>query len=255
MKKIIIIMLSFFLATGAYADVKLQVVEYQQGDTALEGWIVYDDSLQGKRPGVVVVHDWMGVSDYAKMRAEKLAQLGYVAFVADIYGKDVRPQNTDEAAAQAGMYKSDRPLMRARAESALKMLQQNPLVDSGRIAGIGYCFGGSVVLEMARAGMDVNGVVSFHGGLSTPMPAATIKPKVLVLHGADDPYVPPDEVKAFQQEMKSAGADWQMVYYSGAVHSFTRPDAGSDVSKGVAYNKMADERSWKAMRQFFDEIF
>jgi len=147
--------------------------------------------------------------------------------------------------------------MRARANAGLEVLKKHPLTDVNRIAAIGYCFGGTVVLEMARSGAELAGVVSFHGGLSTPNPsdAKNIKGKVLVLHGADDPAVPPDQVIAFQDELRKAGVDWQMVSYGGAVHSFTNPEAGNDPSRGAAYNEKADKRSWEAMKTFFGEIF
>lgn len=257
MRKIILTLILFLAPVFAYAELKSQVVEYKQGDAILEGYLVYDDSIEGKRPGVIVVHDWMGLGDYAKHRADMIAQLGYVAFAEDIYGKGVRPKNADEASAQATIYKSDRTLLRSRALAGLDVLKSNKLVDPAHIAAIGYCFGGTTVLELARSGADIAGVVSFHGGLSKAevLNSETIKPKVLVLHGADDPFVSSSEVAAFQKEMNDARVDWQMVYYSSAVHSFTRPDAGNDNSKGAAYNEKADKRSWEAMKQFFKEIF
>lgn len=248
----------FMLATSAaQAELKKETIEYKQGDTVLEGYVVYDDAVEGKRPGIIVVHDWMGFGEYGNWRADELAKLGYVALAVDIYGKGVRPKDTKEASEQAGKYKGDRALLRERVLAGLNELKKNPMVDADKTAAIGYCFGGTTVLELARSGADVSGVVSFHGGLSTPTPedAKNIKAKVLVLHGADDPYVPADEVAAFQKEMRDAGADWQMVYYSGAVHSFTHKNAGNDNSKGAAYNEKADKRSWEDMKQFFGEIF
>jgi len=241
----------------ALAEIKTQVVEYKHGNTVLAGYLAYDDAAQGKRPGVLVVHEWTGLGDYVKRRTEQLAKLGYVAFAIDMYGKGIRPTNPKEAAVQAGIYQSNRPLMRDRAQAGLAVLQQNPQVDANRIAAIGYCFGGGTVLELARSGAPVAGVVSFHGNLDTPKPAdaKNIKGKVLVLHGASDPLVPPEQVAAFKQEMTDAGVDWQMVFYGGAVHSFTNPEAGNDPSKGVAYNASADKRSFVAMRQFFADIF
>jgi len=241
----------------ATAALKTEMVEYKQGDTTLEGYLAYDDSVSAKSPGVLVVHDWFGMSDYAKKRADQLAQLGYVAFAADIYGKGVHPTTPKEAGEQAGKYKNDRQLLRARVTAALDVLQKNPHVDPARIAAIGYCFGGMAVLELARSGADVAGVVSFHGTLDTPNPAdaKNIKGKVLVLHGADDPHVPAEQIAAFQDEMRKAGVDWEMTCYGNAVHSFSRPDSGNDNSKGVAYNEKADKRSWEAMKAFFAEIF
>ena len=212
------------------AAIHTETVEYKQGDATLEGFVAYDDAIQGKRPAVLVVHQWMGLTDYEKHRAEMLAQLGYVAFCADIYGKGVRPQNTAEAGAQAGKYKNDRQLLRARVNAGLDVLREQPLVDSKRIAGIGYCFGGTTVLELARSGADVAGVVSFHGGLDAPDPAdgKNIKCRVLVCHGADDPFSSPQDIAAFENEMRKGGVDWQLIKYGGAVHSFTQPMAGND---------------------------
>ncbi len=232
-------------------------VEYKDQDTALEGWIGYDDSIHGKRPGILVVHDWMGVGPYVKKRVEQLSHLGYIALAADIFGKGVRPENIEQAAELADRYKADRPLLRARTKAGLQALMNNPLTDTTRIAAIGYCFGGTAVLELARSGADIAGFISFHGGLQTPTPddAKNIKGKVLALHGADDPLVPPQEVSAFQEEMRKARVDWQMVIYGGAVHSFTNPSAGNDPSRGAAYDEKADVRSWQAMQTFFNEIF
>ncbi|HWB58286.1 MAG TPA: dienelactone hydrolase family protein, partial [Chthoniobacteraceae bacterium] len=206
---------------------------------------------------ILVVHDWLGVGDYVKGRAEQLARLGYIAFVADIYGKGVRPQNAAEAAKVAGIYKNDRALFRARVTAALDQLKKDPDVDPSRIAAIGYCFGGTAVLELARSGADIAGIVSFHGGLDTPTPedAKNIKCKVLILHGADDPLAPAAQVAAVEDEMRKANVDYQITLYGGAVHAFTREDAGSDNSKGAAYNEKADKRSWQAMKDFFAEIF
>jgi dienelactone hydrolase len=255
-KFLIIFAMLLGMSHPAQAAIHGETVEYKQDNAVLEGYLAYDDASQDKRPGVLVVHDWLGNGDYSKFRAEELAKLGYVAFAADIYGKGVRPKNAEEAAKVASIYKNDRSLMRARVQAALDVLKSNALVTPDKIAAIGYCFGGTTVLELARSGADIAGVVSFHGGLDTTQPATnSIKAKVLALHGADDPFVPSEQVQMFQKEMNDAGADWQMVYYSGAVHSFTRKDAGDDKSKGVAYNEKADHRSWQAMKDFFSEIF
>ena len=252
------IMLALALAGGrAEAKVHSKLVEYKQGDTTLEGYLAWDDAAKGKRPGVLVVHAWMGLDDNARQRADMLAQLGYVAFAADIYGKGVRPKNRDEAGKLAGQYKSDRKLLRARVNAGLTELLEQPNVDAARTAAIGYCFGGTTVLELARSGAHVNGVVSFHGGLDSPNPAdgKSITAKVLVLHGAADRYEKPADLAAFQQELADAKVDWQLVEYGGAVHCFTDRTAGSDPSTGCAYDPAADARSWAAMRTFFDEIF
>lgn len=257
MKKILGgILMAALMVTGAQAEVRTEKVEYRHGDAVLEGYLAYDDSLTGKRPGVLVVHEWWGMNDYAKRRAEQLARLGYVAFALDMYGKGKVTSDPKEAGRLSGLYRDDRVLMRARAAAGLAVLKGRPQVDPARIVAIGYCFGGTTVLEMARGGAELKGVVSFHGGLATPNPAdaKNIRGQVLVLHGAADPFVPAAEVVAFQEEMRQAGVDWQMVFYGGAVHSFSNPDAGRAGIKGVAYDERADRRSWQAMRNFFDEL-
>jgi len=245
------------LAANSKAQLHTEIVEYKQGDTALEGYLAYDQSIQGKRPGILVVHEWDGLGDYAKMRANMLAQLGYVAFAADIYGKGVRPTTTEQKSAQAGIYRSDRKLMRARAQAGLDELLKNKLVDPQKVAAIGYCFGGGVVLELARSGAPLAGAVSFHGNLDTPnlQDANNIKGQVLALHGGSDPYVGPEQVQAFEKEMSDAKVDWKLVVFGGAVHGFTNPNNGSDPAKGVAYNEKADKGSWRDMQEFFDNIF
>jgi dienelactone hydrolase len=256
--KILILALVLFLAAGvAQAAVHTEVVEYKHGDTVLEGYLAYDDSSADKRPGVLVVHEWTGHNPYVRKRAEQLAALGYVAFALDMYGKGVHAKDAKEAASLASTYKNDRKLMRARARAGLDVLQKQPLADTQRLAAIGYCFGGTTALELARDGAELAGVVSFHGDLSTPSPedAKNIKAKVLAQHGADDPFVPPPQVAAFEEEMRKGGVDWQLIAYGGAVHSVTNPGAGNDNSKGAAYNAKADRRSWEAMQRFFHEIF
>ncbi len=257
MKKAILGLFLFFQSTAGWAAVTSQVVEYKHGDTVLEGYLAYDDATDAKRPGVLVVHEWKGLGDYAKRRATQLAELGYVAFAADMYGKDIRPQTHEEAAKQAGIYKSDRQLMRARILAALDVLRQHPLVDSSKLGAIGYCFGGTTVLELARSGADLKGVVSFHGALATPNPqdAKNIKAKILVCHGLADGFVPKEEVEAFKKEMKDANVGMQFEGYEGAVHSFTVKEAGDDPSKGMAYNAAADQKSWESMVAFFQKVF
>jgi dienelactone hydrolase len=257
MRMIIFPVLGIMAVLSARSEIVSKSVEYKQGDTVLEGQSVYDDAVAGKRPAVLVVHQWKGLGNYEKKRAEMLARLGYNVFVADIYGKGIRPQTPQAAGAEAGKYKNDRALLRARVRAALDVLARHELTDPRRIAAIGYCFGGTAVLELARSGADIVGVVSFHGGLSSPTPgdARHIKAKVLVLHGADDRSVPSAEVAAFEDEMRQGGVDWQLIMYGGAVHAFTDWNAGNDNSKGAAYNERADRRSWEAMKQFFAELF
>jgi dienelactone hydrolase len=246
-----------FLTASASAMLHSESVEYKQGDTVCKGFLAYDDALQGKRPGVLVVPEWWGLNDYAKSRASQLAMMGYVAFAADIYGGGATTTDPKEAGKLATQFRSNRPLLRERAKAALDALEKSDMCDSKRVAAIGYCFGGGTVLELARSGADLAGVVSFHGNLDTPNPddARNIKAKVLVMTGADDPNVPEAKVAAFEDEMRNAKVDWQVVIFGNAVHGFTNPANGSDNSKGVAYNEKADHRSWEYMKVFFAEIF
>ena len=246
------------LAIPVSAEVKTKVVEYRDGDTVLEGFVAWDPARVGQSaPGVLVVHQWTGLTDYEKGRCRQLAELGYVAFAADIYGKGIRPAAPQEAGKQAGVYKNDRALYRRRLNLGLAQLKQQPGVAPQKIAAIGYCFGGTGAIELARSGADIAGVVSFHGGLDSPAPAdgKNIKAKVLLCHGADDPFVPAADIEAMKSEFNAAKVDWQLVAYSGAVHSFTQPMAGNDNSRGAAYNERADKRSWNAMQSFFGELF
>lgn len=245
-----------FAAGRASAALKTENVTYKQDTVSLQGLLVYE-ATKPKAPGIVLVPDWMGMTDLARQYAEKVARLGYVVLVADIYGKSHQPKDQKEAGALAGIYKADRALMRARARAALDQLLKTAWVDTSRTAAMGYCFGGGVALELARSGADLDGVISFHGNLDTPHPESsnTLKAKVLVQHGADDPFVGQDQVKAFQDEMRAAKADWELIQYGNAVHGFTNPNAGNDNSKGMAYNPKAEQRSFRAMRDFYLEIF
>lgn len=230
-------------------------VEYKEGNAVLQGFVAYDDAWKpGTHAGVIIVHEWTGLGDYVKSRAKQMAELGYVAFAADIYGKGIRPKTPDEAGKEAGKYKGDRPLLRKRVIAAVQELKKMNLANSAKLGAMGYCFGGTTVLELARSGSpDIKAVVSFHGGLETPLPAKadSFKTHVLVLHGADDPYVKRTEVDGFKKEMADAKAQFEIVEYPGAVHSFTNPEAGNDNSKGAAYNKNADLQSFEKMKVFF----
>ena len=256
------ILATFFLATlcmtVAQAGIVSKPMPYtDEKGTALHGYVVYDDAVSGKRPGVLVIHDWRGLTDYTQKRCDMLAKLGYIAFAADIYGEDVHLKGPPEWMKEATTYKSDRDLYRERARAAYQVFLKQPLLDSTQIAAIGYCFGGTGVIEMARDGLDLKGVVSFHGGLdSRPLsPGATIKAKVLALCGADDPYEKPEDMQAFEQQLRDNNVDYQIVSYGHAVHAFSDPGVDALHQDGAKYNAAADKRSWEAMRNFFTEIF
>jgi dienelactone hydrolase len=243
------------ISSTASAAVVKKTLVYHLAGKDYEGYLAYDDATKTPAPGVLVAHNWMGVTDTTKERVDELAKLGYVAFAVDIYGKGIRPSNTDEAGKLAGGFKKDRVALRGRMQEGLKVLKALPQVDKARVAVIGYCFGGTAALELARAGADVKDVVTFHGGLDSPKPedGKRIKAKLLILHGADDPFESKEDLAAFEQEMRDSKLDWQLVKYGNAVHSFTEKAAGNDNSKGAAYNELADKRSWLAMKDFFKE--
>jgi len=245
------------LGGDAPPELVTKEVNYKHGDVALEGYVAYPKDARGKLPGVLICHQWMGPTPYERMRAEETAKLGFVAFALDIYGKDVRPKDTTEAAKTAGGFKADRALLRARALAGLDVLRKVDACDPAKIVVMGYCFGGTTALEVARSGAEVAGTVSFHGDLSSPSPedAKKIRGRVLALHGADDPFVPAAQVAAFEEEMRKAGVDWELVAFGGAVHSFTLKGAGNDNSKGAAYNEKADLRSWVLYKDFLSEVF
>ncbi len=248
-------LLILMAATVGHSKIVTQNVPYQHNGTEFEGYLAYDDAVTGKRPGVLVVHEFWGLNDFAKDRTVKVAELGYVALAVDMYGKGKVTQDPDEARHLASHVRST-PLMRERAQAGLKILAQQKQVDSGRLAAMGFCFGGTTVLELAYSGADLRGVASFHGGLTAPKPeeGKQIKASILVLHGADDPMIKAEEIAAFQGAMREAKADWQMVLFGGAVHSFTNPGA-SDLSRGVAYHARTAARSFKYLEIFLKEIF
>ena len=260
--RIILIHAAFLACAGlcsaghAAAEIGAQNLEYKQGDTVLEGYLAYDDMVAGKRPGVLLVPTRNGLDAFARTRTEALAKLGYVAFAADIFGKGVRPTNVAEAQEQSAKYGKDRPLTRLRAQASLDTLRNQPMVDTGNLAVIGFCFGGMVALELARSGAPLLATVTFHGTLSTPTPedAKNIKGRVLVLHGAEDPVAPMPEVQAFIKEMRDAKVDFALELYGGVVHGYTNPQNGTDTSKSSAYNERADRRSWIAMQDLFKEV-
>ena len=253
-------MLSLLLVFDTAADIVTREVSYKQGDTVMKGLVAYDDSIETVRPGILVVHEWWGLNDYARKRARMLAELGYTALAVDMYGDGKTAGHPDNAAKFSSAVGGNPELAKARFDAALDTLKQQPGVEADKIAAIGYCFGGGIVLGMARMGTDIDGVVSFHGSLATKSPAkkGDIKTRIRVFTGADDPFVKPETVEAFKKEMDSAGADYKVVVYPGAVHSFTNPGAdalGKEFGLPLAYNEKADKDSWQQMQEFFHEIF
>jgi dienelactone hydrolase len=233
-------------------------IHYTHGETALKGYLAYPntDLYPGKRPIILIVHQWKGLGEYEMQRADMLADLGYIAFAIDVYGHNIRPNTNELAAAESSKYKNNPNLARTRLLSALETAKNLENVDTQKIAILGYCFGGTMALELARAGADINAAISFHGGLSAKDLAkkGAVKAAVQIHHGAADPYVSKEEVTAFKQEMKDAHADWHFISYADAVHSFTEKAAGDDPSKGVAYNKEADERSWSYTLSLLEQV-
>lgn len=236
--------------------IKTQSQTYQESNTTLEAFIAYDDQSQNKKPAVLICHDWSGKNEFACKKAEKLAELGYVGFALDMFGKGKFGKTKEEKSALIQPLIQDRSLLQKRILAAFETVKKLPQVDTTRIGAIGFCFGGLCALDLARSGADVKGVVSFHGLLNAPENAAkhAIKAKVLALHGYNDPMVTPDQVNAFANEMTHAKVDWQLDMYGNTMHAFTNPDA-NDPGFGTVYNKQADARSWIAMREFFKEIF
>ncbi len=245
----------YFALVALQAAAQLQPVAYADGKQKLNGFSVTPAKIRDSRPGILILPAWKGIDNHAKDSAQKLAAMGYTVFIADIYGEGNYPANTDEAGKQSGYYKKNYKDYQRRISLALEQLIKSG-ANAGNIAVIGYCFGGAGALETVRSGMKVRGIVTFHGALGKDpsRPNTPIDAKVLACHGADDPFVPAAEVAAFQKEMNDGHADWQMTFYSGAVHSFTDPEAGNDNSKGAAYNEKADKRSWLQMSDFLKEI-
>lgn len=260
MKRLIAGLMLSLVGALAQAAVKGEVVQYKVGDQVFKGYIAFDDATKNKRPGVLVVHEWWGHNEYARKRARMLAELGYTALALDMYGDGKQAHHPDDAGKFAGEVRKDMEGAKARFVAAEDLLKKHATVDSHKIAAIGYCFGGAVVLQMARAGLDLQGVVSFHGSLGTPSPAVKgmVKAKVLVANGADDSFVKPEEIDAFKKEMEVAGVDYKFINYAGAKHSFTNTDADEYAKKfnmPIAYNAEADTQSWAEMQAFFKKIF
>jgi dienelactone hydrolase len=241
----------------AGAAVKTKTVEYEYDSTKLKGFLAWDDAVQGKRPGILVVHEWWGLNDYARRRAEQLAGLGYVAFACDMYGDGKVTEHPQEAGQFAGEVRKNTRLWQGRAQAGLKILQESELVDPKRLAAIGYCFGGSTALELAYTGADLKAVVTFHAALPVPTEeqAKAIKAKLLVNHGADDSFIPAETIQKFKAALDQAKVDYQFISYPGAVHSFTVKGSDEKRLKGMAYNEEADKKSWKAMLDLFNQVF
>lgn len=241
------------LPTLAFAKVKTEKISYELNGVKMEGLLAYNDKYSKPRPGILVIHEWMGIGKFTEQKAIELAHMGYVAFAADIYGVDTRPKDMKEAGEASGKLKGDVILLQARAQAAFEILKNRKEANKDRLAVIGFCFGGTTGLELARSGVDFKALVVFHGNFKTPSPAKKFAPKILVLHGANDPFVTEPEIRDFEKELKGSNADWQFLSYSNTVHSFTNPEAGNDPSKGFAYNKLSSDRAFKQMKIFFDE--
>jgi dienelactone hydrolase len=259
MKRLLLSLALLLISATALAAVEGEEVSYSANGTTLKGWLAYDGVAMGKRPAVLVVHEWWGHNAYARKRANMLAKLGYVALAVDMYGDGKQANHPGDAGKFAGEVSKNKALTKARFEAAMKLLRNDARVDGNKLAAIGYCFGGSVVLNMAREGEDLRGVASFHGGLATdaPAPKGQVKAQVRVFTGADDKMIPAAQVDAFKQEMAQAGVNYKVVVYPGAMHSFTNPDAdelGKRFNMPVAYNEKADRDSWAQLQVFLDEV-
>ena len=247
-------------AQSGYAKVVTETINYEIDGKPFKGYLAYDDAIKEKRPGVLVVHEWWGANDYARTRAKDLAEAGYVAFALDMYGAGQVADHPDKAKAFMNATLEKMPVAEQRFQKAKSILESRSDVDSDKIAAIGYCFGGGIVLHMARQGADLDGVVSFHGSLGTKDPAekGEVKAKVRVFNGADDPFVTKEQIEAFKKEMEAANVDYKFVNYEGAVHSFTNPGAdekGKQFDMPLAYDEKAAKDSWQSMLDFFEKIF
>lgn len=255
-----ILLLLLMISAGSYAEVVGKEIEYKAGGALMKGYLAYDNAIDGKRPGILVVHEWWGHNEYSRHRARMLAELGYTAMAVDMYGNAKQAEHPEDAGKFSKAVGGNIELARVRFEAALKVLNQHATVDKQRNAAIGYCFGGAIVLQMARQGLDLDGVVSFHGSLGTKNPAqkGQVKAAVQVHNGADDPFVTAEQLVAFEKEMQDAGVDYTLTQYANAKHSFTSPDAdsyGKKFNMPLAYNRDADKQSWKSMQAFLKKVF
>lgn len=257
----VLLVVALLLVAGrAGAELRTESVEYELNGDPFVGYLAYDDAVEGERPGVLVVHEWWGLNDYARMRAEALARLGYTAFALNMYGAGKLAEHPQDAQALMQAALEDAGAMEARFRAGMAILREHPTTDPERIAAQGYCFGGGVVLDMARLGLDLDGVVSFHGSLGSDVTAepGTVRAKVLVFTGGADPFVPAEQVAGFVQEMQTAQAEFRLVSYPGVRHSFTVPDAdetGAEFDLPMGYDLRADRHSWRTMAAFYREIF
>jgi dienelactone hydrolase len=233
----------------------VKTIEYGSTEK-FEGVLVTPKNATNKTPGILLIHNWLGISDETKFQAQRYADLGYTVMAVDVYGKGIRPKSPEEAGALAGKYKADRKLLREHLNLAYKTLIEQKNVDKSKIAVMGYCFGGTAAIELARSGADLKGTLSFHGGLDAPNPTdgKNIKGKLVAFHGAIDPFVKEVDLKAFEDEMKTNNINYQLIKYAGAVHSFTDKTAGTDIKKGAAYNEAADLKSFAAAKDFLKDV-
>jgi len=266
MRKALVILIMFLLTAGftgsasAKSKIEGKMVEYTAGGVVMKGYLAYDGNIKGKRPGILVVHEWWGLNDYTRKRARLLAALGYTALAVDMYGEGKQAAHPDDAGKFSSELMKNFDTAKARFTAAMEFLKKQPSVDPAQIAAIGYCFGGGIVLNMARQGGDLKGVASFHGSLTAVKPAEpdAVKAQIIVLHGADDKFTTPEQIEAFKKEMKAAGADFRFIVYPGAMHSFTNPEADIYAKKfglPLAYNASADKKSWKELINFLHKIF
>ncbi len=248
---------TLLMAAPGQADIQTQTITYKDGETPLSGYLAYDNAVQGQRPAVLVVHEWWGLNDYARRRAEMLAGLGYVALAVDMYGQGKTTEHPEQAGQWAKQITQNMAAWRSRAAAGLAALKQQPQTDPKRIAAIGYCFGGGTAQQLAYSGADLKGVVSFHGSLQNPPADAArqTKARFLICHGGADPMTPPEQLQTYLSAMEASGLDYQMVIYGGAKHAFTNPNADQHQMAALGYNAGADKRSWDHMRRFFNALF
>jgi dienelactone hydrolase len=254
-------LLTLAMTGPALAAIKEEPVTYKDGETTMKGFVVYDDAKKGKRPGIIVVHEWWGITKHIHSEARRMASLGYTAFIADMYGDAKTADNPKDAGALSGAVRKNPAAMQSRFDAAMATLARHPTVEASKIGAMGFCFGGSVVLDMARVGVDLKGVAAFHAGLGAAGGQAEpgkVKAKILVQNGADDPFIKPESVEAFKKEMDAAKVDYHYVSYPGAVHAFTNPEAtalGKKFNIPIAYNVDADKKSMAEATNFFAGVF